>query len=81
MSKPHRASKPIVGPEGATPLGQMILSGVVKTNRGYAVATAVVSPNGEITITLGNSQAFPEHVAVEHKRIAVNAALKAQGGK
>lgn len=73
MSK-HRRSmewpeKP-VAVATVVPLGDMVLSGIVKTSRGYAVATAVISDAGELlSWKLGNSQAYKQFVAVEHKAI------------
>lgn len=85
MSAAARAARakatPATGPDGGTPTGDMELSGVVRTSRGYAVAQALVKADGSVTVTLGPSQAYPEHVAHEHKRVAVNAALRAQGSR
>ncbi len=65
-------------PDGATPVGTMTLSGVVRTTRGYAVAIASLGEDGSMVVTLGNSQVYPEHIASEHKRVAVKATLAAQ---
>lgn len=69
------------GPDGATPVGTMRLTGVIRTTRGYAVAQETVDADGARSLVIGPSQAFPEHVASEHKRVVVNATLKAQAGK
>lgn len=78
MSKPTARPRPPTAIDGGTPIGPMTLSGVVKTTRGYAVATATFDADGNATVKLGNSQAYPEHVAAEHKRILVNATLAVQ---
>jgi hypothetical protein len=80
MSKPDRKTLPrIEGPDGAVPSGPLTLTGVVKTTKGYAVALVELSPSGAVlSATLRGSQTFPEHVAREHQRIAVNETLKVQ---
>jgi hypothetical protein len=48
----------------------MLLSGLVKTEKGYAVATAELSPTGSVLrLDIGPSQAYPQFVALEHKRL------------
>lgn len=69
--------KKLAGPDGAEPTKAMVLTGVVKTSKGYAVATAVVDREGVAKLSLGTSQAYKEFVAREHKRLALAATLKA----
>lgn len=70
MSKPaNQPPRKTVGPDGATLTGPVTLTGVVRTSKGYAVARAVVSPDGTAAITLGVSQVYREHVAHEHSRM------------
>jgi hypothetical protein len=62
--------------DGATPVGPMVLTGVVRTTKGYAVARAVVK-DGAAVVTLGHSQTHKEFVAMEHKKVLIAATLKA----
>lgn len=68
------------GADDATPVGSMTLSGVIRTTKGYALATAVFSPDGSLTsLALGISQAYPHgkpHIAREHVRLATELAGK-----
>ena len=77
MSRPPSRPK-LVGPDGASPVGAMTLTGLVRTSRGYAVASLVVEPDGTQAFRLGNSQVYPEHIAAEHKKMLVKASLAAQ---
>jgi hypothetical protein len=63
--------------DGAEPAGTMVLTGVVRTTKGYAVARAVIARDGNVTVTLGHSQTHKEFVAIEHKRSLTAATLKA----
>lgn len=73
-SKPE----PLVGPDGGTPTAPMVLSGVVKTSRGYAVALATLRADGTVErVELKGSQAFKQYVAAQHKNIVLAEALKA----
>lgn len=67
----------VVSPDGATPVGDMTLSGVVKTSKGYAVATATIAPDGSATVRLSHSQSSKEFVAAQQKRTAQVLAVKA----
>ena len=67
----------VAGPDGATPVGPMTTSGVVKTTKGYAVATVTVDEDGSLSVKLARSQAFKQYIAAEHKRQAVAEALRA----
>lgn len=59
------------------PIGDMVLSGLVRTSKGYAVATAVISDAGELlSWKLGNSQAYKQFVAIEHKAIVASRGQK-----
>lgn len=60
----------------------MWLCGIVRTAKGYAVATAEISTEGEVLqFVIGNSQAFPEFVAIEHRREAARLSTKTLGLK
>ncbi len=78
MSRSSRREErePTVGPDGATPVGPMTLTGVVKTSKGFAVATAVFDGDS-VKVTLAGSQAFRQFVDAQHKRAVVAQALKA----
>ncbi len=80
MAKPAQVRPPqntFASPDGAAPHGEMTLTGVVRTTKGYAVAVGHVLKDGTVTITLGTSQSHKEFVALEHKRIALRETLKA----
>ncbi len=68
---------PIEGPDGATPMTQMTLTGVVRTSKGFAVAVATITRDGAVTLKLRSSQSMREFVALEHKRLAHAATLRA----
>ncbi len=70
-------SPPLEGPDGATPAAQMTLTGVVKTSKGYAVAVATIAKDGTVALKLRSSQSMREFVALEHKRLAHAATLRA----
>lgn len=68
----------MIGPDGATVIAPMRLTGVVRTSKGFAVAQVTFGPDGAvISAALGRSQALKEFVALEHKRILVLATQKA----
>ena len=75
MSKP-RNSPPPASPDGATPIGAMALSGVVKTSKGFAVATATIAADGSLSWRLGVSQRFKEFIVKEHYRAQSAQAMK-----
>ena len=83
MSKPRnetprlKFSLPGIGPDGATPLGEMRLSGVVRTSGGYAVVTVDISADGGMAVKLGPSQRVLEFVCAEHKRLLAGLANRA----
>jgi len=77
VSRPKNAP-PLVGPDGATAAAPLVLSGVVKTSKGYAVARATLKPDGTVeAVSLMPSQAFKQYVAAQHKRIVLAEALGA----
>lgn len=58
----------------------MRLSGIVKTKTGYATALVELTPEEWETLRfkrLGMSQAFKEHVAIEHKKMVLRLGQKA----
>lgn len=64
--------------DGAELAAPMVLTGVVKTTKGYAVAIAKFHADGRLdSLKLQLSQAFKEHVAREHKKVLVVEALRA----
>ena len=66
------------GPDGATPLRPMVLTGIVRTGKGYALATAVLTADGRVaSVSLGHSQSQKEYIAIEHKRALTVASSKA----
>lgn len=73
--KPTPKSAPrFTSPDAAKPVGAMTLVGVVKTTKGYAVATVKLDEEGAVTsVTLGGSQFYKEHVAREQKGAMVAA--------
>lgn len=77
MSRPRNEPIRLVGEDGGALVGNATLTGVVKTTKGYAVATVYVSADGGIKAVLGKSQAFKEFVAQEQKRAAAAGASKA----
>lgn len=78
MSRPRKEAAALVGPDGASPSGPIEISGITKTSLGYAVVRAVLKPDGSVeSVSMTASQAFKEHVASQHKRIALAEALKA----
>lgn len=79
MSRPKNQAPASVptGVDGATLVGGGTLTGVVKTTRGYALATATVMPDGTTVVTLGNSQAFKQFVVEQQKRAGLAGAMKA----
>ncbi len=68
------------GSDGAEPVKPLVLAGMVKTGRGYALAEVTLSPGGEVvSLRIGPSQSHPQFVALELRRAitALNAeALK-----
>lgn len=59
----------VTGPDGATLSKTAMLSSVVRTSKGFAVAYAEIAPDGSVkSIRLGYSQTAPEFIAREHKR-------------
>jgi hypothetical protein len=77
----QKLAGPPAGPDGATPVRAYTLAGVVRTTKGYALATCVVGLDGSMSVSLGGSQVFPEHVVTEHARAAQMLDLKVQAGK
>lgn len=72
---PQQTAVKTVSPDGATVVKEMILTGLVKTTKGYAVATVVLRPTGEVvSCALGHSQAYKEFVALEHSRLVLKLA-------
>jgi hypothetical protein len=66
------------GRDGAIPVASMVLSGIVRTSKGFAVCLARLRADGTVeNVELGRSQVFKEHVAAEHKPLVVQAAQKA----
>lgn len=66
------------GPDGAKPTATMVLTGLVRTSHGYAVAIEEIGADGQrLSLRLGRSQAIKNFVAQEHKRVLVAAAQKA----
>lgn len=71
MSRPrNQAPAAVVSAlDSATVMKPMVLTGLVRTSRGYAVATAVLEPDGTArSVKLGHSQAYKSPVALEHQR-------------
>jgi hypothetical protein len=66
-----------IGPDDATPMGDMVMFGMVKTTKGFAVCTATVSADGSTRLALSGSQSFREYVAAELKRKTLAQALRA----
>lgn len=79
MSAPSRKQvKPVTGVDGATAKGAMTVTGVIRTTKGFAVAEVVLSPTGDVlTIHVGVSQTERHFIALEHKRVAVAATVRA----
>ena len=71
MSRPRNQPPPatIQSPDNAAVTKPMVLTGLVRTSRGFAVATATLEPDGTVrSVRLGHSQAFKTFVAMEHQR-------------
>lgn len=61
------------GPDGARLSKTGLLTGLVKTDKGYAVLTARIRVDGTLeSATLSRSQAEKVYVAMEHKRAIVH---------
>jgi hypothetical protein len=59
-------------------LKPMVLTGLVRTSRGYAVAIAHVAADGSLTsFRIGPSQSEKRFAAIAHKEALVKAALEA----
>ncbi len=71
----HVETHKVTSPDGAEPTKPMVLMAPVRTTKGYAVAKAIVAPDGSlISISLGHSQEFKQFIALEHhKALAVAA--------
>lgn len=78
----RKESRPAKGPDLAVPVAKMFLSGIVKTSKGYAVATAAINSDGTVdSIALGRSQLDIRFVAKEHQRGLYMAALDVLNGR
>lgn len=66
------------GPDEAYPVGNFELTGVIKTSRGFAVATITLSREGRVVeMKLGRSQTYKEFIALEHREVARAASQRA----
>ncbi len=74
-SKAEREPEPThVAESDSIPVGAMRLSGIVKTTKGYAVASIELSKEEWAALAkkrLGASQRFKEHIATEHKSLVM----------
>lgn len=67
--KPSRGVK-IESPDGVNVVRPMTLSGIVRTTRGFAVATVELAADGSVlSVKLGNSQSEKQFVAGEHVKM------------
>lgn len=68
-----------MGPDGATLTKTGgVVTGLVRTSKGYAVATIELDGEGRTTsVRLGHSQTQKEFAAREHLRVVTREALKA----
>lgn len=76
-----KAPPPTPTKSDSVPVGMLRLSGIVKTTNGFAVATVELSLaewHALASKKLGRSQAFPEHVALEHKQTVMKLGQLAQ---
>lgn len=76
MSKNAPPKPRVTSPDGATVTGDMTLTGIVRTTKGFALAIATITAEG-VKVELGGSQAFKEHIAILSKRASLAQALKA----
>jgi hypothetical protein len=73
----HLERSPLVTADSATLKGNAVLTGVVRTTKGYAVARVELGPDGSlIQAWLGPSQANKVFVAQEHHRMLAPLAVK-----
>lgn len=78
MNDKPKPKATLKGPDGATPSSTMDVSGVVKTTKGYAVCSVKMAADGSVlSVSLSDSQAYKQHVAMIAKRVQLDAALKA----
>lgn len=64
--------------DDAIPTKNMILTGLVRTSKGYALAIVEYAPDGSlVALRLGRSQADKVFVAMAHKEALVKASLAA----
>jgi hypothetical protein len=63
--------------DGASPERSMVLAGIVRTSKGFAVAVAELAADGTTTsLRIGRSQTIREFVALEHKKMLAPMAMK-----
>ncbi len=80
MSRKLAISAPassVIVRDDAKPAAPMVLTGLVKTSKGYAVAVATFEADGSLqSLEVGPSQANKVYVAMKHQRMLAPMAVK-----
>lgn len=54
-------------------LKDISLVGIAKTEKGYALVSAVVTPSGVLKdLTVGNAEAYPQFIAIQLRRLLLS---------